>query len=433
MRKPEPVQSIAALAVLATVVFGAQPASAAPVRVSLALAAPTRGSVVNDTATISFTGNRLKTITVYWRAREIATATVRPDGTGGTAQVDTLRLPDGPAVLNAVGKGTGSAAYASIVLKVDNRHADRRPAGFNSLVFHDEFSGTSLNRRLWCTRYQYDGGSESPAEQAWIDKSCLGRDPATGAMLGTLDSLGIAKDANGNPVPGQEQEVYRDLHTVQDGYLALHAQAGHVDPAQPYLNYTSSMIRSKAEFQPTANHPLYLTARLNQPDVKGSWPAFWLAGGYGDGHVRPPWPPEIDILEGPLNASGQYANQFHTGVQNWGCGDPCPEGPFDYTDNDANFDTQWGDYHSPNGSLKETWIEVGLLWFTDHVCWYLDGLKLACQGYHWITTDGVAANTTPATVLLNLAVGGPWAGADGVDDAAFPTWYGVDHVRIYRR
>ena len=112
------------------------------------------------------------------------------------------------------------------------------------------------------------------------------------------------------------------------------------------------MIRSKAEFQPTAGHPLYLTARLNQPDVKGSWPAFWLAGGYGDGHVRPPWPPEIDILEGPLNTSGQYANQFHTAVQSWGCGDPCPEGPFDYTYSDPNFDTQWGDYHAPNGSLK---------------------------------------------------------------------------------
>jgi len=125
-------------------------------------------------------------------------------------------------------------------------------------VFHDEFSGSTLNRRLWCTRYMYDGGSESPAEQAKIDKSCLGKDPNTGTTLGTLDSLGIAKDANGNPVPGQEQEIYRDVdpgggpeHTVQDGYLALQAQAGHVDPTQPYLNYTSSMIRSKAEFQPT--------------------------------------------------------------------------------------------------------------------------------------------------------------------------------------
>ncbi len=39
MKMPEPVQSIAALAVLATVVFAAEPASAAPARVSLTVAA----------------------------------------------------------------------------------------------------------------------------------------------------------------------------------------------------------------------------------------------------------------------------------------------------------------------------------------------------------------------------------------------------------
>jgi beta-glucanase (GH16 family) len=235
---------------------------------------------------------------------------------------------------------------------------------------------------------------------------------------------------------GQESEVYRDfnkdglkMHTQQDGYLALHATATRLD--QPFLKYESAMIRSKSEFLPTADHPLYLTARLKQPDVLGTWPAFWLAGGLGDGHVRPPWPPEIDILEGPLNNSGQYANVMHTAVQSYGCDGPCPQGPFGYTYSDPDFDTRWGDYHAAE-SLKSKWIEVGLEWYPDHACWYLDGLKLSCQQYKWVANAG-PEDTTPATVLLNLGIGGPWAGADGVADARFPTEYDIDHVRIYRK
>jgi hypothetical protein len=304
--------------------------------------------------------------------------------------------------------------------------ADHHLPGYR-LISHDEFGGKELDRSYWCTRYQYDGG---PAPQV-PDPACLGTDPATGATLGTLDTLG-----GDGTQQGQESEVYRDvnadgakMHTTQHGYLALHATATR--PGEPYLKYESAMIRSKREFQPTDRHPLYLTARVRQPSVLGTWPAFWLAGGYGDGHVRPPWPPEIDILEGPYNDSGQYANVMHTAVQSYGCDGPCPQGPFDYTYSDPGFDTEFGDYHAA-ASLKDRWIEVGLEWHTDHACWYLDGRKLACQHYTWVANEG-PQYTTPAAVLLNLGIGGPWAGADGVDDAKFPTEYDVDHVRIYRR
>ena len=32
---------------------------------------------------------------------------------------------------------------------------------------------------------------------------------------------------------------------------------------------------------------------------------------------------------------------------------------------------------------------------------------------------------------MNLAVGGDWGGAQGVDEAAFPAWREVDYVRVY--
>src|SRR5690606_41780950 len=33
--------------------------------------------------------------------------------------------------------------------------------------------------------------------------------------------------------------------------------------------------------------------------------------------------------------------------------------------------------------------------------------------------------------LLNLAVGGDWGGAEGVDDEAFPAQLQIDYVRVY--
>ena len=37
----------------------------------------------------------------------------------------------------------------------------------------------------------------------------------------------------------------------------------------------------------------------------------------------------------------------------------------------------------------------------------------------------------PFHLLMNLAVGGDWGGAQGVDAAAFPAWMEVDYVRVY--
>ncbi|SDZ61994.1 Glycosyl hydrolases family 16 [Asanoa ishikariensis] len=430
-----PLRALLAAAGAAALVLGAaQPASAAP-RVTLAVAAPTSGSTVHDTTELRFTGTNLATVRVYRLAHLVATATVTADGTAATSQVDTTAFRDGPVVLSALAWGRGSLlprASATLLVRVGNATADQHPAGYK-LVYGDEFAGRALDRDKWCTRYMYDGGTESAAEQAKIDPSCLGRDPVTGTTLGTLDTLG----GNGT-APGQEAQVYRDvnaggkrMHTVQDGYLSLHATATRLD--QPYLKYESAMIRSKREFLPTVSHPLYLTTRVRLPDVLGSWPAFWLAGGYGDGHVRPPWPPEIDILEAPYNKGGNGADVLWTAVQTYYDHDEFPDGPpqgpVRTTYAHPSFD---GNAFHADSSIRVRWIEVAAEWTPTSVCWYLDGLKFACKDYKWVANAG-PQDTTPATLLLNLAVGGPWAGADGVDTTKFPMTYDIDHVRVYRK
>jgi hypothetical protein len=35
-------------------------------------------------------------------------------------------------------------------------------------------------------------------------------------------------------------------------------------------------------------------------------------------------------------------------------------------------------------------------------------------------------------LLLNLAIGGNWGGAQGIDDAIFPASFEIDYVRVYK-
>lgn len=39
----------------------------------------------------------------------------------------------------------------------------------------------------------------------------------------------------------------------------------------------------------------------------------------------------------------------------------------------------------------------------------------------------------PATLIVNMAVGGVWAGRDGIDLSKFPASLDIDYIRIYQR
>lgn len=82
-------------------------------------------------------------------------------------------------------------------------------------------------------------------------------------------------------------------------------------------------------------------------------------------------------------------------------------------------------------NLRERWIEIGAKWTADQVCYFVDGVMTACENYRWVTNDGSSAN--PTTVVMFLAIGAPWAGRNGIDDAAFPVALEVDYIRVYQR
>jgi beta-glucanase (GH16 family) len=169
----------------------------------------------------------------------------------------------------------------------------------------------------------------------------------------------------------------------------------------------------------------YFEARVKLPSGKGLWPAFWLNSDY-DKKGRLSWPPEIDIFEYVVNGESEQPDMIHANVAV--SETKAQDGSWIYSD--KNFNRRWNYYKAPFDMSKD-WHTYGLLWEPGSVTVFLDGKKLFEKRYLWVYEDGAEAG--PAHILLNLAVGGPWAGKNGIDDSAFPAELQVDYVRACQR
>jgi hypothetical protein len=135
------------------------------------------------------------------------------------------------------------------------------------------------------------------------------------------------------------------------------------------------------------------------------------------------WPPEIDVFEYVLNGVTEHADMIHSGVV---IGDLKKRGG-QWLYRDPAFNQQWTFYKAP-APLNTAWQVVGLLWKPGSVSFFLNGKKLYTRAYSWLYDDEMKAG--PAHLLLDLAIGGDWAGAGGVDDPKFPQAFKIDYVRV---
>lgn len=132
----------------------------------------------------------------------------------------------------------------------------------------------------------------------------------------------------------------------------------------------------------------YFEARLELPDEKGAWPAFWLMPANGS------WPPEIDIME--AYGTEQAVQTYHT--------------------KETGSHTQ---------SYTKTFVDgatsgmhtYGLLWTEDSLTWYIDGTAVKTAS----TPDDMHK---PFYMILNLAVTSGTTGSLLAD-------YKIDYVRAY--
>jgi beta-glucanase (GH16 family) len=297
----------------------------------------------------------------------------------GLPRIRGVEMPD---ALRRFRRLKGSLLAAAVALFAISSSIPTRPAEAEGWVitFEDDFDGPSLDKTKWFTRYIYNNGK--------------------------MDHF------------NDERQRFRENgnHVFKDGILNLVA----MKPTKKG-NYPSGMIRSRQTFRYG-----YFEARIKMPPGKGLWPAFWLNSDY-DENGKLSWPPEIDIMEYAPNRVTEHPNMVHSNVA---LSKPNKQGG-EWLYSDPDFDKKFHFYKAPD-DLTQDWHVYGLLWDTDDTATvYLDGKKLWQRKYRWVYKDGREAG--PAHILINLAVGGRWAGAGGIDNSAFPASLQVDYVRVCKR
>lgn len=214
-------------------------------------------------------------------------------------------------------------------------------------------------------------------------------------------------DIGGKGWGNHELQYYTDQlgnAFVEDGVLAIVARRFRKAGT---TTYTSARLvsRGKGDFK---YGRIEFRARL--PVGRGTWGALWMlpTGKHYGG-----WPRsgEIDIMEHVGYDPGQVHVTVHTQAYNHG------------------IKTQRGKQATvADASTRFHLYRVD--WTPDAIRGYIDDapvFEFANEG----TGPDAWPFDQPFHLLMNLAVGGDWGGAEGVDEKAFPAWMEVDYVRVY--
>jgi beta-glucanase (GH16 family) len=170
--------------------------------------------------------------------------------------------------------------------------------------------------------------------------------------------------------------------------------------------YSSAKIVTKDKAAFTTGF-VEVSAKL--PCARGTWPAIWMLP-----QAESRWPDggEIDILE----QVGSQPNVAH-----------------------ANLHTALFNHVKQTGRGAETPVPTACSAFHRYqLAWTPDAITAGVDGraYMRVRNDqpggrGAWPFDSPFYLILNLAMGGDWAGARGIDDAALPQRFDVDYVRVY--
>lgn len=155
----------------------------------------------------------------------------------------------------------------------------------------------------------------------------------------------------------------------------------------------------------------YFEARLKLPSGKGTWPAFWMMP---KNYTAWPDDGEIDIMEEVGYNPNYVSSSVHCNAYNHSIG------------------TQKTKETLVAGAQTDFHV-YALEWTEDYIRTYVDGEEL-----FYFPNDKSGKKETwpfnaPFCLKLNLAWGGDWGGAQGVDESCLPATYEVDYVRVFQK
>jgi beta-glucanase (GH16 family) len=171
-------------------------------------------------------------------------------------------------------------------------------------------------------------------------------------------------------------------------------------------HYTSAKIVSKQAW----TYGFY-EIRAKLPCARGTWPAIWMLP-----KVMKKWPDdgEIDIMEQVGAEPNLIYASLHTGLFNH----------VKKTQRSAQL---------PIPTSCTAFHRYQLDWRPDSITIGVDDRGILRVRNDQPGGKGAWPFTTPFVMILNLAMGGDWAAAKGMDDAALPQRMEVDYVRVWSR
>ena len=229
---------------------------------------------------------------------------------------------------------------------------------------------------------------------------------------GTLDREKWRFETGGGGWGNQELQYYtgRTTNARADGeHLVIEAKREDYGTRE----YTSARVNSTESW---TYGRFEIRARL--PEGRGTWPALWMLASqdtYGDAY----WPDngEIDIMEHVGYDPGVVHATIHTDAYN-------------HIQN-----TQVGASREvPNATTAFNVYAVE--WTPREIRAFIND-NLYFQFSNERATRSTATYREwpfdqPFHLLLNIAVGGTWGGAQGVDPDVFPQTLDIDYVRVYQ-
>ncbi len=224
---------------------------------------------------------------------------------------------------------------------------------------------------------------------------------------GLPDTTKWGYDIGGSGWGNNELQYYTDKLKnayVDNGMLTITALKENVDT----LHYSSARLVTKNKGDIKYGR---IEVKAQLPAGLGTWPAIWMLP---TDWVYGGWPKsgEIDIME-------------HVG----------------YDPEVIHITTHCEKYQYRLGNLKTAILKIDNATTAFHL-YRIDWTPDAIRGY--IDGELVFTNVNEKTgyaawpfdqrfhLLLNIAVGGDWGGAKGVDEKVFPVSMLVDYVRFYR-
>jgi len=298
-------------------------------------------------------------------------------GTDNVVEKDGTPLVTGPHMMR-LHYDTGNVAFSKICFDLIRKHKSspvvltQKTTGKEwKLVWSDEFNGTGLPDT---TKWTYDIGN-----WGWGNNEL---------EYYTVNRLENARQEDGNLIIESRKD---------DGIYPWSS-------ARLTTRGKESFLYGKIEF------------RAKVPAGRGTWSAGWLLGDEYKDELSWPYCGEIDVLENvgfemePKTGSGKTHASVHCGAYYFKLGNQ-PTSIIDVK------------------NMTDEYHIYSIEWLSGSIAILIDGKKYF--EYHDTSNNLTWPFSKPQNLILNLAMGGGWGGAKGMDPEMKSAKFILDYIRVY--